>query len=205
MIKQYSLLMLQKAVNVALSWDEKTQAKLLSLEGRVIQVTVLPLAIRFYMSFHDQSVLFFSNHEGFVDTKIESSPIGLIRLSFLPASKVRSLFHDGVTISGDVELGQQVKALFDELDIDWEGTMANFTGDVIAYQVGNLVRYGRTYTTELTDSLRHHVGEYLQEERRIFPPREEVSDFFDEVDKLLLEVERLEATFEHTVKTHENH
>ena len=43
-------------------------------------------------------------------------------------------------MTGDVELGQQVKTLFDEIDIDWEGHLARFTGDVVAFQVGSLFR-----------------------------------------------------------------
>jgi ubiquinone biosynthesis protein UbiJ len=134
-----------------------------------------------------------SDYGGEADTTIISSPLGLIRLSFLPASKVRSLFNDQIKITGDTELGQQVKKLFDELDIDWEGHLAQFTGDVVAYQLGSLFRKGREIKDHAGASLRQNISEYLQEELRFFPPREEIDDFFMDIDEMSLSVERLTA------------
>ena len=79
--------------------------------------------------------------EGHARYIIHSNPHRLNSFKFLPASKARSLFNDKIRISGDIELGQ-LKKLFDEMDIDWEGHLAHFTGDVVAHQIGSLVRKG---------------------------------------------------------------
>lgn len=134
-----------------------------------------------------------ADYEGKPDTIIHSSPLGLIRLSFLPASKARSLFNDKIRLSGDVELGQAVKNLFDELDIDWEGHLAHFTGDVVAHQVGSLFRQGLAFKKQLQESLHLNMSDYLHEELRAFPSREEINDFFNDIDQLALDVERLQA------------
>ena len=132
-------------------------------------------------------------YEGQADTIIHSNPIGLIRLSLLPASKARSLFNDKIRMSGDIELGQQVKKLFDDMDIDWEGHLAHFTGDVVAHQIGSFVRKGMEFKKQFSHSMRHNMTEYLQEELRVFPSRNELDDFFNDVDELSLNVERLQA------------
>ena len=193
MIKQYSLTVLQKAVNHALSLDESMPAKIQALHGKVLEIIISPLNVGFFMRFMQNELLLLADYDALPDAIIRSSPLGLIRLSLLPASKVRSLFNDKIRISGDVELGQQVKQLFDEIDIDWEGHLAQFTGDVVAYQVGSLVRQGLAFKKQFSESMRRDVTEYLQEELRAFPPREEVNDFFNDIDELSLRVERLAA------------
>ena len=182
MIKKYTLLALQKAINHALSLDETLPEKIRVLETRVLEIIISPLNVNFFIRFEQGELLLLDQHEGVADTTIHSSPLGLIRLSVLPSSKVRSLFNDSIRISGDIELGQQVKQVFDEIELDWEGHLARFTGDVVAYQVGSLVRQGLGFKQHLSESLRVNIRDYLQEELRMFPPREAVNDFFNDID-----------------------
>jgi len=193
MIKNYSLIVLQKAINHALALDDAMPAKIQALDGKVLEIIISPLNVNFFMQFTQHELHLLADYSGHADTVIRSSPLGLIRLSVLPASKVRSLFNDKIRMTGDVELGQQVKTLFDEIDIDWEGHLARFTGDVVAFQVGSLFRQGLAFKRQLGESLRHDVTDYLQEELRAFPPREEVTDFFNDIDDLSLRVERTAA------------
>ena len=193
MIKNYSLIVLQKAINHALALDDGMPAKIQALDGKVLEIIISPLNVNFFIQFTQHELRLLADYSGEPDTIIRSSPLGLIRLSVLPSSKVRSLFNDKIRMTGDVELGQQVKTLFDEIDIDWEGHLARFTGDVVAFQVGSLFRQGLAFKRQLGESLRHDVTDYLQEELRAFPSREEVNDFFNDIDDLSLRVERTAA------------
>lgn len=203
MIKKYSLLALQKAINHALALDDGMPVKLNALDGKVIEIIISPLNVLFFITFNHATLELLASYDGKPDTVIHSSPMGLIRLSLLPSSKVRSLFNDKIRISGDIELGQRVKALFDEIDIDWEGHLAHFTGDVVAHQIGSFVREGRALKERFTQSLRRNVTEYLHEEARVFPGNEEMNDFFNDVDALSLEVERLSAHINQLLRHHE--
>jgi ubiquinone biosynthesis accessory factor UbiJ len=193
MLKKYSLKALEIAVNQALALDEASSEKLEALSNKVLQLIIEPLNILFFIEFKDKRMLFIDTYEGHVDTVIHSNPIGFIRLSLLPASKARSLFNDKIRISGDLELGQQVKKLFDELDIDWEGHMAEFTGDVVAHQLGSWVRQGMAHAKEFGESMRLNTSEYLLEEMRLFPSHHELNGFYKDIDELALRVERLQA------------
>lgn len=205
MLKEYSLLGLQKAINCALALDEDMPSKIKPLEGKVLEVVINPLNVCFFLNFHQGAVRLLAYYEGIPDTVIHSSPLGLIRLSLLPASKLRSVFNDNIRISGDVELGQQVKALFDNIDIDWEGHLSHFTGDVVAHQIGSWVRGGCAFNRRLMSSLKRSMTEYLQEERRLVPSTQEMQDFFQDVDDLGLRLERLIAHFNQLSVDHELH
>lgn len=193
MIKKYSLIALEKAINHALALDDSMPIKIQALHGKILEIIITPLNVNFFIYFEHTTLKLLTNYDGIPNTIIHSSPLGLIRLSLLPASKVRSLFNDKIRLSGDIELGQQVKKLFDELDIDWEGHLAHFTGDVVAHQVGSLFRQGIAFKKRITASMQNNVTEYLQDEIRIFPAREEMNDFFEDIDELSLHTERLSA------------
>ena len=203
MIKEYSLNLLQKAINKALFLDEEMPRKLNMLQGKVIELVITPLNVHFFMCFADDALHLQHHYAGTPDTTIHSSPSGLIRLSLLPPSQVRSLFNDSIRISGDVELGQRLKALFDNLDIDWEGHLAHFTGDVVAYQLGSFVRRGISFKRQFDARFCRNVSEYVQEECHLLPTRVEVDDFLQEVDDLNLTVERLAAHIHQFLAQHE--
>jgi ubiquinone biosynthesis protein UbiJ len=203
MLKKYSLRALQKAINQAMSLDEQMPHKLQALDGKVLEMIVTPLNVNFFIQFKGHEMLLLHRYEGHPDTIIHSSPIGLIRLSLLPTSKARSLFHDKVRMSGDIELGQKIKKLFDEMDIDWEGHLAHFTGDVVAHQIGSLVRKGIEFKKQFSQTMRQNVTEYLQEELRAFPSRNELDDFYNDIDELSLDVERLQAHVNQLLGDHE--
>lgn len=193
MLKKYSLKALQIAINSAINLDFQMPEKLQALHGKVIELVITPLNVRFFIEFSHQKILLLDQYDALADTTIYSSPIGLIRLSLLPASKARSLFNDHIRMSGDPALGQQVKQIFDSMDIDWEGHLARFTGDVVAHQIGALVRQGKQFQQRFSDSMQQNMSEYLQEELRLSPSQEELNDFFNDVDAVSLAVERLEA------------
>ena len=193
MLKKYSLKTLQKTMNAALSLDEQMPKKLQALDNKVLKLIIKPLDVHFFIRFANQEILLQEDYDGSPDTIIHSSPLGLIRLSLLPTSKARSLFNDKVHMSGDIELGQQVKQLFDQIDIDWEGHLAQFTGDVVAHQIGSLMRKGLQFKNQISESMRLNINEYLQEELSLIPSRNELEDFFKDIDELSLDLERLTA------------
>ncbi|HAT9214743.1 TPA: hypothetical protein JBC15_08370 [Legionella pneumophila subsp. pneumophila] len=193
MLKEYSLKALQTAINQAMKLDEQMPQKIQKLDGKTLEMVITPLNVNFYIRFKGSEMQLLHRIDGRPDTIIHSNPIGLIRLSLLPTSKARSLFNDKIRISGDIELGQSVKKLFDEIDIDWEGHLAHFTGDVVAHQIGSFVRKGLEFKNQFSASMQQNITEFLQEELRISPSRNELEDFFAEVDELVLSVDRLQA------------
>ena len=204
MIKSYTLKALQKAINHGLALDVSSAGRIKKLAGKRLKIVVKPINVVFFIQFSETSLELHQELSGDVDTVIESNPMGFIRLSLLPSSKVRSLFNDQIKLTGNIEVGQQVKELFDDLDIDWEGHLSQFTGDVVAHQVGRLFRKGHQMTNQLSESFHHSMTEFIQEEIKMFPPTEEVQDFFKDVDELLLGVERLEAKINQLMIRHEN-
>lgn len=205
MLKKYSLKALQIAINQAAKLDENMPAKLRTLDNKSLEMIISPLNVNFFILFKDGEIILLDRFDREADTVIHSNPLGLIRLSLLPASKARSLFNDKIRMKGDIELGQQVKKLFDGMDIDWEGHLAHFTGDVVAHQIGSFVRKGMAFKKKFDESMRQNISEYLNEELRVLPTKYELEDFFAEVDELSLSVERLQAHINQLLNHYEIH
>ena len=195
MLKKYFFKSLQTALNYALTMDEMSQNKLQELSGSVLQLVISPLQLNVFICFSEKLIQILPDYAGSVDTVIYSSPVGLINLSMTPAAKIRSLFNDQITITGNLELGQKVKKFMDELNLDWEGQLAKFTGDVVAYQIGDVVRKCQDVKQQVSESLEDNITDFLQEECQVLPSAEELQDFFNDVDELSLRADRLLAQF----------
>jgi ubiquinone biosynthesis protein UbiJ len=187
------LLLLQNALNKALQLDASLSTKLQPLQGKRVQLIITPLNLTFFIEFTAMGIQLSTDSLHAADTVIRSSPIHLLRMSVTPAAQIRALLNDDLQIEGNLELGLEIKRLLSNLDLDWEGELAQLTGDVVAHQIGRWVRGGIQRAQDIQTSLGTQCSEYLHEEARLFPPIEEVNDFFADIDELSLHVERLEA------------
>lgn len=195
MLKKISLQALQFALDRALSLDPNIAPQLHLLEGKSIEMIISPLNVHFYILIQGGRLLLTTKSEQLPDTIIHSSPMGLIRLSLLPSSKMRSLFNDNIQMSGDLELGRDLKKIMDNIDIDWEGHLAHFTGDVVAHHIGKVVRKGRSFGRHYIQSVKQNTQDYLSQETALLTTTAEVEQFNQEVDELRLRTERLIAHF----------
>ncbi len=79
--------------------------------------------------------------------------------------------------------------------------MSKITGDVIAHQLGNAIRHGINWGKQTADTLVRDAGEYLREESRHTPDREEVDVFLNMVDELRSDVDRLDQRVKRLLKS----
>src|SRR3990167_3846325 len=178
MIKDYSLYLLEVALNKALYLDDSMASKLKPLNAKTIELSLTPFQWSFYLTIENAKIKLATEVTASPDTIIYSSPLGFIRLSLLPASKVRSLFHDGIKIECDVSLGQQLKRIMDEIDIDWEGHIASFTGDVVAHQLGLGVKKLKSVSRNIQSSVAFQLSSYFKDQNSCLPTKEMLNDFF---------------------------
>jgi ubiquinone biosynthesis protein UbiJ len=108
-------------------------------------------------------------------------------------SSSAGLLANNIVIIGDTTVAEQFKELFAHLEIDWEEQLSHVAGDVIARQMGNFFRALSRWAKQSARTARQDLTEYLQEEIRLVPPREELQDFFSEIDHLRNDVERIEV------------
>ena len=188
---QAALALLEQAINAALALDPHTGERLERLDGKVIAIELSGLGLRLFIQPHRGGLRLMGAYDGLVDTTLRGAPLAMLRMS--AGRSGEGLFRGGVEIDGDVELGQRIQRVFEQLDIDWEEHLSRLSGDVIAHQLGNLVRELRTFGARSAEHLGRDLADYLQEESEALPVDWELEAFYGQVDGLREDTDRLEA------------
>ncbi len=135
---------------------------------------------------------FSSGYDQDVDCRIEGRASDFLEV-LLDEQKT---FGSGITLSGDTQIAISLKDCLQKLNIDWEGLLADQIGDLAAHQFAEVFRMGRSYLHGSSSSLLDDMDDYLHEEARLLPAKAELQRFYDQVVRLRLQVDRLQARVE---------
>jgi len=190
MLNTAALAGLEKTINTALRYDPGTRIALGKLEEQVLAVSVSTPAITIYLTPTAEGIRLMSQWEGEVHTQLRGSLPSLLKL----ARSERSSFADsGVEVIGNTGLLVDLQRLLKNLDIDWEDALSDLLGDILGHQSANIFRSGLGYSRDRASEAKRLLSEFLTEELRVLPAKNELEFFYREVDDLRLATDRLEA------------
>lgn len=102
-------------------------------------------------------------------------------------------FDSAYEIQGDMQLAENLKAVFTTLEIDVEGHLAQVIGDPLAvnlcYAAEQAVDWGQAARAQFKENMR----DYLQDETEYLVPPVLVDEFIQDTRELRDDVDRLEA------------
>jgi ubiquinone biosynthesis protein UbiJ len=182
--------LIENILNYYIQLDPESHRHLELLHGKVIAIQSKHFDYQLYLIFRKNKIHINSHYEGKSDVTLKGTPFDFLRLS--SQSDNASVVTSDIEITGDMEVAENFKTLFAELEIDWEEQLSKFTGDIIAYQVGNFVRSFSSWAKQSMNSLQQNITEYAQEELRLTPSNAEVQDFFSDIITLHHDVERMD-------------
>lgn len=180
---------LEKVINQALRLDPESLKRITALEGKVVALEIQGPGVELYLVPTADGVRVQSVFEGEADVRIKGGLFSLARMGL--SDHPASLFGKGVELEGDTHLGRQVQHILDGLDIDWEEQLSRLSGDVVAHQIGNMVRGFAQWGLNAAETVSRDVAEYFQEESRDLVVQAELNQFLDRVDTLRSDVDRL--------------
>lgn len=183
---------LTQAINTYLRLDPESKKRINKLHGKTITIEFLPFHFIFQCVFHEDHMQLKSEDALPTDTKIRGTPLQMLGVMITKEHRGR-FFADDIHIEGDAEVGQQVIELFDELDIDWGDHLAKCVGDIPAYHVSQMIKGVTHWLRNADKTFAQNVNEYIHEESQFLPVREALQDFFNDIDLLRMDVDRMEA------------
>lgn len=192
MIKTFLLSSIETAVNKYLQCDENSERRLAKMAGKSVTIELMPLQIMFVCSFHEEGVTVKVNEDADSAAVIKGTPLQLLGV-LIDKNHRHQFFAEDVKIEGDAEFAQQVIYLFDHVEIDWEEQTASIIGDVPAYQLSKLAGEIRGWLGNNGKAFTQDINDYLHEEAAWFPAKEELQEFFADIDTLRMDTDRLEA------------
>ena len=183
---------LDAAINRYLALDPDARARMAQLDVQCIALHLRGLDLTLYALPEARGLKISDQFDGTPDAVISGTPLGLAQLG-AGLQRERALFSGDVEITGRVESGQAFQSILEDMDIDWEEQLSHLTGDVIAHQIGKVMRSAGSYLQQGRATVRQNTTEYLQEELRVLPARIEIENFCADVARLAMDSDRLEA------------
>ena len=176
--------------NRMLALDAHATRRARSFAGRGVGLEILGLDMRVLMRFEPTRVRFAQAdvHET-AEAWIRGGPFSLLRTGL---TEDRTALRDGdVVIEGDLELGHAVQRMLRGLDVDWEEQLSRVAGDPIAFQLASAWRRLRTRARRNVNQTARDATDYLRDEWRALPFTHEAERWYDDVDRLRGDTDRL--------------
>lgn len=184
---------LEAALGRALELDPDTRDALGPLEGRrlVLRLDSPPLALQ--LTVRDRQLKVGPVEQALEpDLAVRTTLSGL--LSQLPGLRPGEGAPVGkMRIEGDAELARRVQGLARGFDPDWEAPLAAAFGDVIGVQIAQALTGALRQARVTGAALARSAAEFVTEESRDVVARGELEAFYEDVDTLRDDVERMDA------------
>lgn len=172
-----------------LKLDPEIKRKLRGLEGRCIAITLDGPELSFHLRCDDRALLALPGFPEAPGAQIRATPGAFMAL----AASGGAGAVGKVSVEGDAETARRFQQFFTELSPDWEDALTQLFGDVLGFQVSQLMGRGLSWLKSAGRSMGETGSEYLREESRQLVTRPEMEAFLDAVDDLRDDVERIEA------------
>jgi len=180
------------AINAVLALDAEGAHRLAPIQGRVLLVELAGFGTRIYVVPGESGLLLYGAYDAPPDCSVRGTPAALLSMA-LSEHREDAVFQGAVEIVGENRVAQTLGEVLQGLDIDWEELLSKVVGDTLAHRIGLQARAGGRWAQRTGDTLTQDIREYLQEEGRLLPGREELRAFLTDVDTLRDDVERLAA------------
>jgi ubiquinone biosynthesis protein UbiJ len=183
---------LNTAINRLLALDAGAAVRLARIEGRTLAIELRGHAWQGHARVHHGELEVLRGAPARVDVTVRGRPADFIALA--RANRRGEMLGAGrVEIAGDLAVAQEVQALLASLDLDVEGLLARYLGDVAAHRLGRFLRGAAGFAERGARQFERDAGDYLRFEARSVPSRDEVDGFAREVFELGDAVDRAEA------------
>lgn len=183
---------LEAALNRALALDPETRDGLAALDGRrlVLRLSQPALALQVRVSGSRLQVGPVEGEEA--DLSVRATLGGLLaQLPFMRRDDAPPV--GALRIEGDADLARRLQRLAERFDPDWQQPFVAAFGDILGVQVAQAFAAALRGLRSAAGAAAGTTAEYLQHESRDVLSRAELDAFFDDVDGLRDDVERLAA------------
>ncbi|MBB3191108.1 ubiquinone biosynthesis accessory factor UbiJ [Halomonas cerina] len=186
---------LERTLNALLARDPAAPTRLARLSGQRILLRLEHPPLALVLQFHPQGVDLRR-----LDLPVEEEVEAVVELDAETAgallggeSMERLMFQGRLAVRGRVHLLEATRDLFMDLDLDWEGELARWLGDIPAHSLAEGVRSLGRWGLRTRQELCADVSEYVFEEARLLPGRHQLEALRDHLTELEIAADRLEA------------
>ncbi|TQV88977.1 ubiquinone biosynthesis accessory factor UbiJ [Aliikangiella coralliicola] len=206
-INRLSATFIEQVGNRILNLDAEAHQKLKEFENKVIHIEITDLQLDYYFIFPNGTLVVQDSKNEFATAQAEESEESIARKTsasisgklraFLAAASAEhsgdSVFTGDLHFSGEINTAKKFQDFVQSLEIDWQEPLSQLLGDEITHFVSRGVNHAQQLFKNFVTQTRQDVPEYLQEEVRVTPTQTELDIFFETVDLVRSQTDRLQA------------
>ena len=179
-------------INAALTKDPASKQALTKLEGQVflVESTLPPLTIAIEPT--ATGIQLHDNWDGNVTVTINGTLIAMAAIA-VNAKESISFSGTGVNVSGNLDTLHQLNKIMGDVDIDWEGALAEIIGDIPAHLIAKTVRNSAVIRQDIVTRASTGLVEVAQEEFNLTPSKNEFETIIPDIRQLSADADRLAA------------
>jgi ubiquinone biosynthesis protein UbiJ len=174
---------LEEAINQRLGLDPAAKERMGQLHGRVITLELRGFDTTLFFIPAPDRLQLLTRHEGEPDCTLSGTPGTLLQMLH-GNNENTPVIPEDVSLSGDQELAQRFVTILQSAEVDWERHLSRYTGELVAHEVGRLVRGGMAWGEHIADTLGAELRMMLQEQQGLLPSRDEIAAFGADVERL---------------------
>lgn len=183
---------LEQALNRALRLDPRSPGQLAALEGKVFQLRCTDPDLELFLFPGGSGIKLTGHWEAGVTTALSGQARDFAKLAGA-TDPAAALINGNLELSGDSAPLLELQSILTGLDMDWEAPLVANLGDVVGHQLAQGLRGLFGWGQQASTSFVRQLDEFIHEEARLAPPRQEVEDFYQDLEQLNLRVDRLQA------------
>lgn len=187
----------ERTLNALLTRDPAAPTRLAALAGSRLLVRLEKPHLELIIHYHHAGLDLMRGDgidETEVDAVIELTPETFSE--WVSGASIERLMFDGkLAVRGRIHLLEATRELLFDLDIDWESELARWLGDTPAHSLAEGLRRAARWGLRAKDELMQDVSEYVFEEARLLPGRQQRNVLRDHLTELEVATDRLEARF----------
>lgn len=187
--------LLELASNKTLEHDPQTHARLQKLQGKTMTLNITTIGQSLSVTPHPEGLEFSQQAPERVDVTLSATLGAMIKIS-KDGMENAELDPGELEISGDPIVGQRFAQLISDLNVDWEGLLAERIGDSPAKAVAFAAQQAKLIANDAQLKLKEFVNNLIKDDLQIVADKDDVDDFLDDVDTLRADTDRLHARLE---------
>ncbi|MDP0560940.1 MAG: hypothetical protein QS721_00845 [Candidatus Endonucleobacter sp. (ex Gigantidas childressi)] len=180
---------LEKQLNAVLGLDPVTMVKLGEMAGTVVDIQCSDPEFQCYLHLQQKRISLTGYHEGDIDASIRGS---IVALANMVAKRDQVIVEvPGLECHGSPEVLNALSAIHQSAEFDWEAILCRCFGDVGGHLLAKGFNFSSVLAKRIITTATSNLGEYLQEELRLLPSRNEFDAFVTDIADLQLTVDNL--------------
>jgi ubiquinone biosynthesis protein UbiJ len=165
------------------------------LAGKTVTLNLTPPDMTVVFCFTPEGVQVQPQSGVASDLRISGSPLRLLEVA-ADGENQKGLFDGSLDVQGDQETVQKIQNLFASIHASGKARIAQYLGPSLTRKLSAADQSVRQWAAEVRENLREDVSEFLEEEIRIVPAKNEAAAQFAAIGDLRAAVARLDARIE---------